>query len=84
MAENLSKMIILKKLSSKGFYESIYSTKTHISRTEIGKASLSLTDLERYQNSTYEDLVQDLSAAIKAKVDLLKDLTRAGKESVFP
>ena len=40
-------------------------------------------DLERYQNASYEDLVQDLSAAIKAKVDLLKDLSKASKEYVW-
>jgi hypothetical protein len=39
-----------------------------------------MTDLEKYQNSSYEDLVQELSAAIKSKVDLLKDLSKAGKE----
>ena len=50
---------------------------------ETAKESSSLMDLERYQNASYEDLVQDLSAAIKAKVDLLKDLSKASKELIF-
>ena len=37
-------------------------------------------DLEKYQNQSMEDLVLDLNAAIKAKVDLLKDLSKAARE----
>jgi hypothetical protein len=48
---------------------------------DLEKKTLSVNDLERYQNSSFEDLVQDLSAAVKAKVDLLKDLSKANKET---